>query len=284
MLQAGVLDLLFVEFSVNDGDNREESLRGMEGIVRQCRRRTPDTDICFVYAGAIKNLSRIRPFNIAVHEEVAELYGIPSIDFAAGIYNMLHIGEVEWASLAPDGYHPNDRGHAIYAGFLRKFLDEMLLKEHARLDDHDSLPVEPLIKGNYEHGAMLHHETACYSEDFCIQELQPEKALMNWRYSTEHRYSDHPQAALDFAAEGQCAGLLLLCGPDTGIFEYSVNGEPFVQVNPFDEWCLHAYRPVPVIFPIQNKRGPIFITVRNTAYKDHRSRGMELRVLKLLMS
>lgn len=37
-----------------------------------------------------KNLTGYKPFNIAVHEEVADHYGIPSIDCAAKVYTMIH--------------------------------------------------------------------------------------------------------------------------------------------------------------------------------------------------
>ncbi|MBB3131029.1 lysophospholipase L1-like esterase [Paenibacillus rhizosphaerae] len=43
VLEHGPVDLLFVEFSVNDGTDRSESIRGMEGIVRGCKRRSRPT-------------------------------------------------------------------------------------------------------------------------------------------------------------------------------------------------------------------------------------------------
>lgn len=284
VLSVGNIDLLFVEFSVNDGSDREESIRGMEGIVRQCRRLSPGTDLCFIYTGSERNLARIRPYPIAVHEEVAEHYGIPSVDFAAGIYGMLTNGEVAWSSLAPDGYHPNDEGHEIYAGFLQGYLKELLSTEgdSLMLNHCGHLPAEPLLAGNYEYAEMLPYELADYTGDFQIRELPSGSKLMNWRYATDHRYSDHPDASFTFTVVGQSSGLLLLCGPDTGIFEYSINGGSIVRVNPFDEWCLNAYRPVSVHFPRFQARGSISIMVRNTGLKDKRSQGTGMRVLKLL--
>ncbi|MGG6309416.1 SGNH/GDSL hydrolase family protein [Paenibacillus macerans] len=283
VLREGNVDLLFVEFKVNDGEDREESLRGMEGIVRQCRRLSPETDLCFVYAGAEKNFAGLRPFNIAVHEEVAEHYGVPSVDFAAGVYGMIQAGEAEWAALAPDGYHPNDAGHALYARFMREYLDQVLFGgEHQAGKRPNAIPGEPLIDGNYEHAAMLIYEAADYSDDFRIRKLRPGEPLMNWRYSTEHVYADAPNASLTFETQGRGAGMLLFCGPDTGIIEYSVNGGPYVEANPFDDWCLGAYRPVPLMFPPMGRSGSLHIAVRNTGRKDGRSQGTGWRVLKLL--
>ncbi|WP_145028921.1 SGNH/GDSL hydrolase family protein [Paenibacillus sp. Y412MC10] len=123
VLEHGPVDLLFVEFSVNDGTDRSESIRGMEGIVRGCKRRSPQTDLCFVYTAADKNLGPGVPFNIAVHEEVAAYYGIPSVNYASAIQQGIEEGRWSWKELAPDGVHPNDEGHALYAGFAREFLE-----------------------------------------------------------------------------------------------------------------------------------------------------------------
>ncbi len=282
VLQAGQIDLLFVEFSVNDGDDRDESIRGMEGIVRQCWRLSPEMDICFLYTAAEKNLSGSRPFNIVVHEEVAEHYGIPSVNFAARIYTQVQAGELVWKELAPDGYHPNDAGHALYAGFLQEYLEKALAS--GSMVDHrqEALSAAPLDSQNYEYGMMLDGHGADYSEAFEDRELKPDEPLMNWRFSTEHIYSDDPEACFSFTATGQSAGLVLLIGPDTGIFEYSVNGSPYTAVNMFDDWCLNAFRPLPAMFPIQEKREKLHITVRNTGRKDERSLGTGLRILKLL--
>ncbi|GJM79976.1 hypothetical protein HMSSN139_24720 [Paenibacillus sp. HMSSN-139] len=131
---------------------------------------------------------------------------------------------------------------------------------------------------------MLIYEAADYSEHFRIRKLRPNEPLMNWRYSTEHVFAEASGASLTFQVEGRGAGMLLLCGPDTGILEYSVNGAPYVAVNPFDDWCIGAYRPVPVLFPALEHHGELQVTVRNTGRKDERSKGTGLRILKLLTS
>lgn len=143
------------------------------------------------------------------------------------------------------------------------------------------LPI-PLDSRNYEYGGLLDYSAAAYSAGFRTQELEPGEPLMNWRFSTEHAYTDDPQAEFSFTVTGQGAGLVLLYGPDSGIVEYSLNGGPYAEVNLFDDWCLNAYRPILALFPIQAERGILQITVRNTGHKDSRSTGTGLRVLKLL--
>ncbi|WP_167355847.1 SGNH/GDSL hydrolase family protein [Paenibacillus oryzisoli] len=309
VLSQGEIDLLFVEFSVNDGEDREESIRGMEGIVRQCRRLSPRTDLCYIYTGADKNLTESLPFNIAVHEEVATHYNIPSVNFAARVYSMIQTDEVRWEDLASDRVHPNDAGHALYAAFLEEYLDGVLganeylgrvegAKEYldetvsakvkrdgvqgakACLDDDVSLP-PPINHNNYEYAEMSEVELTdgLVGLEWVTLSTEP---LMNWRYDTRHLYTDTLHASFPFTVYGQSAGILLLCGPDSGVFEYAIDDEPFQPIDLFDHWCLQAYRPIMAMFPIHAERKCRQITIRHTGKKDARSTGTSLRILKLL--
>ncbi|AIQ75828.1 MULTISPECIES: SGNH/GDSL hydrolase family protein [Paenibacillus] len=282
VLQQGTIDLLFVEFSVNDGSDREESIRGMEGIVRQCRRLSPGTDICFLYTAAEKNLSGSNPFNIAVHEEVAEHYKLPSVNFAARVYAQLEAGQMEWTKLAPDGYHPNDDGHALYASFLREYLETALVPGKTNLSSESSLDIPPLAEQNYEYGSLLDFRAADHVNGYELRELSAGDPLMNWRFGTEHLYTHSKEAMFSFTVTGQSAGLMLLYGPDSGIFEYSLNDSSYKAVNLFDEWCPLAFRPIIAMFPIREQRQELRVTVRITGLKDEQSKGTSLRILKLL--
>lgn len=282
VLHRGKIDLLFVEFSVNDGGDREESIRGMEGIVRQCRRLSPDADICFVYTAAEKNLSAEMPFNIAVHEEVADRYGLPSVNLAARIYARIEAGQARWEELAPDLVHPNDAGYALYAQDVREFLNTALMGDVPSIEGSSNMALpSPLDDRNYEHGVMLNvREAAASHVGFTIEETVPEP-LINWRYGAEHLCTDSELALLSFTVSGKSAGLLLFCGPDSGIFEYSLDGLTFHQVNLFDDWCVGAFRPVIAMFSLAGDQQISHITVRNTGLKDERSTGTGLRVLRV---
>jgi acyl-CoA thioesterase-1 len=278
----GEIDLLFVEFSVNDGEDREESIRGVEGIVRQCRRLSPHADICLVYTAADKNLSVDSPFNIAVHEEVASHYELPSVNLAVGIRALIQKGEIRWEELAPDLVHPNDAGYAQYAVYVQAFLEEVLAQPVTGALSSLTIPT-PLMVGNYEFGTMMDISYVEQQNGFKITDVKP-KPLINWRYGLKHLYTDKEDAELSFTVTGRNAGLLLLCGPDTGIFEYSLDGLTFHAVTLFDEWCLGAYRPIIAVFQLQPDDVSTRVIVRNTAQKDEQSKGTCLRVLKLLSS
>lgn len=105
---------------------------------------------------------------------------------------------------------------------------------------------------------------------------------MNWRFGTEHLYTDSKEASFSYTVTGQSVGLLLLYGPDSGIFEYSLNGGPFHAVNLFDEWCPLAFRPIIAMFGIEEQRQELQVTVRITGEKDEQSKGTSLRILQLM--
>lgn len=318
-LSQGAVDLLFVEFSVNDGEDREESLRGMEGIVRQCRRVSPQTELCFVYTAADKNLADELPFNIAVHEEVAEHYGISSVNFAGGVQDLVNAGGATWAELAPDRVHPNDEGHALYASYVNQFVEQAVAavadavaEDEASTDIPDSTEIQnasvvpsssrpsdafatmardselpqPLEANNYEFATMIDIGSNVAREGFEPSALDADDPLMNWRFATDHLVAAGNRGeSLSFELEGRRLAVLLLHGPDSGILEYSLDGgENFAAVDAFDEWCPGAYRPIQVSFPPQPERKVQRVIVRCAGTKDERSKGTGIRVMKLLSS
>ncbi|SFS60273.1 SGNH/GDSL hydrolase family protein [Paenibacillus sp. BC26] len=282
------IDLLFIEFAVNDSqhrehtaEGREETIRGMEGIVRQSRRLLPQADLVFLYSADENNLKEKEPFFISAHEEVAARYGLPSVSFFARVRDWLWAGGGTWEQLAPDRTHPNDDGYAFYADLLLAFLEAALEENTIGTMNEVSfdLPV-PLLEGSYEQGAMR-NISAAYDVKLLLKQGRPDN-MVNWRYAADHLASDSQEAAFSFDANGHGAGLLLICGPDSGMLEFSINGGPFRLVNPFDEWCPLFQRPVPVQLAVHAQAEPMRIMVRNTAQKDERSTGNWLRVLALL--
>ncbi|BBI32661.1 SGNH/GDSL hydrolase family protein [Cohnella abietis] len=288
-LEEGI-DLLLVEFAVNDSqhrarseEGRAETIRGMEGILRQCRTLSPSADIAFLYSANEDNLAEAEPFFIAVHEEVAEHYGIPSVSFMRHARDWLDAGKGKWEEFAPDGVHPSDAGYALYAEALRGFLEHALggsEETGRRVGSRELVLPAPLREDNYELADML-KATSLYDVQSMSWSDRPEP-LVNWRYDAKHLASEEAGAEFSFEVYGRGAGLLLLCGLDTGIFEFSVNGEEYREYNPFDEWCLLFNRPVMALLASREQEVTLRIQVRNTTRKDERSIGNKLRVLRIL--
>lgn len=115
-------DIVFVEFAVNDSStekDKEKVQKSMEGIVRQILSHKPDCAIVFVYT-TTHELKRVNTINF--HQEVANYYGIPTINIEKHI-KALNAGGTNIDSLFADGTHPNDEGYKTYADYVNSVLD-----------------------------------------------------------------------------------------------------------------------------------------------------------------
>jgi lysophospholipase L1-like esterase len=128
-------DIVFIEFSLNDGSdvaNRPAEVTGaLEGIIRKLRTANPETDICLVYTVTAEGLEKagqgIASNSISLHDHVAEHYNLPSINMGIEAARLFAEGKlVHKAPATPngltadgkfifsnDGSHPSARGHVM---------------------------------------------------------------------------------------------------------------------------------------------------------------------------
>ena len=233
-------DLVLVEFAVNDGELTDTQIdRSLEGIVRHARRACPSAEIFFVdtlhrdhladyAAGAL-------PRTVKRHEVIADYYGIPSLNLGAAIDDRLRAGALIWDEFSADDCHPTDAGHELYAELVNDALAEM--REGAALKaiaPRDRLPA--LFSGSIERGALL---------DFPDAGLGPGWSRRIW---VEHGRAvpsveaDAPGALLGLEFAGRVLGLSYVLGPDTGAFEFSVDGGPWIWCDSFDPWAVSGDR------------------------------------------
>ena len=128
VLKNGPLDLLFVEFAVNDdqdgqGNTPAECIRGMEGIIRHARLQNPNVDIVmtfFVNEHIIKSIQKgEQPVSIAAHEAVAKHYQVPTISVAKELTDEITAGTNTFQQYG--GVHPGPAGQALCA----RMMDEL---------------------------------------------------------------------------------------------------------------------------------------------------------------
>ncbi len=125
-------DLVFVEFAVNDQVlTADESQRYMEGIVRNLLEMPNPPMIVFVYTTTAQWAARVE-----AHEEIAQYYGIPSINLQQYMYEKVQAGEIKTEEFLGDGTHPNDNGYFLYGEYIisclnqpDKYLKHIELKE-----------------------------------------------------------------------------------------------------------------------------------------------------------
>lgn len=155
-------DLVFLECRVNGGGGFER--QSVEGIVRQIRRESPRTDICFIYTVGqwmLADLQAGRNTSFGkVMERIANAYGIPTIDLGVEIARREKEGSLVFKGSAPvegkllfsaDGVHPGDAGHQVYCDVIARAMLKM--KDGERAVTH-VLP-EPLEARPWENTALL---------------------------------------------------------------------------------------------------------------------------------
>lgn len=150
-------DLLVVEFAVNDGgDTAQEALDGMEGIVRQALRQSPNMGIVFLYTTTAQYeqdyyAKGVTPPAVAAHHRVAEHYGLLEVNAGPAVHQGIQAGALTDKTVFKDGVHPSDIGHDIYA----KALAAVIIPS---LDGGSPSSIKPLPQllgtGRYEYASL----------------------------------------------------------------------------------------------------------------------------------
>lgn len=307
VLGKGKIDLLFVEFAVNDNqDGRPDparSVRAMEGIVRQAKKANPAVDLVFLYTANESHLAnygkgsrRISaemksqdnsafdntgkpgtvPKEIAAHEKVAGFYGVPSVNFAADVQQRMQHAEFDWKKFG--GVHPAPFGAAIYA-------DDILCLLKAQKEKAPSprpLPDTLLDKNSFVNGKLLDLRKAELGSGWRI-------GVPDWnRISGSKRgqflkcdtlYSETPGSELSLDFTGTAIGIYLTAGPDAGKLEYKIDASGWQTVDLFHGYSSTLHYPYTILFAENLKPGGHKLRLKLSKEKNPRSKGTAARIM-----
>lgn len=285
VLDRGPIDLFFVEFAVNDDQDAkhtsQECIRGMEGIVRHALQQNPNMDIVIVYFINPEMLSQWQsnqtPLTVAAHAEVAQHYGISTINLARNVAQQISAGMLTWEKFG--GTHPAPFGNAICAKMIEELLDqawkEPLLTNYVK--QAHKLP-EPLDRFSYSGGQFVDPKKAALRQGWRLEKP-------NWKElpgSCRDRFRDlmllcgdgaGAELTLDF--EGTAVGAYLLAGPDAGTLQAQIDNGPMIEVNLYHRFSGGLHYPRTVMFATELSPGPHRLTLRisdKTTSKGHAAR------------
>lgn len=269
-------DLVVLEFAVNDGSrNDQEVLASFEGIVRAIRRERPEADLCVVYTLHRTQMPDYEagrlPGSVAVQEQVAEHYGLPSVHMARALAKQVTAGEVSWEVFSKDDCHPTDEGFAMFARTLSEAL-ELLLKAEPR---REAVWPEPLSPDPWEQASMRPVRADESAPGWQHRALA---AKGGWDCFTDLLVSDQAGATVELAAQGRHLGLMYQLGPTSGDLDVAVDDGPPTRLRVFDPWAVHMWRPQYRIFATDLEPGPHRIRVTVAGTHDPRARGHEVRL------
>lgn len=252
-------DLLFIEFAVNDaGAPPEQIHRCMEGIVRQTWRHDPRTDICFVYTLAGSMLEMLKqeqlPRSMAAMEQVADHYGIPTINMGLEVARLEKAGKLIFKAdlprtdaektalgdrmvFSPDAVHPYPNpGHQIYLEVVVRSMET--IRRFGQPGPH-AMPA-PFRPDNWERAKMVPLSAAKLSPGW--QRLEPGKDSLAKRFGNrlpEVWKATKAGESISFRFRGTTAKVYDLLGPDGGQVIVKVGDtEPMVKPR-FDAYCTY---------------------------------------------
>ncbi len=284
----GPVDLLFLEFAVNDdGEPTADSrrLRAMEGIVRHARGLNPNIDILMLYFADKGKVETYRkgetPVVIQDHEKVAAQYGIPVIHLAKEVTRRIDAGQFDWPQFSRDTCHPLERGHAVYAECIETMLDAVWDKKapaDAEPRAHEMPP--PLDPGNYERGRFISLEQAKVVKDWNrVSQWDTEKKC-NYGGAVDVLATETPGAILDLEFEGTLIGISAIAGMDAGILEVVIDGSTPQKFDLFDGYCEQFHRPICRVLAENLSQGKHQLRLTMSAENNPKSMGHAARILK----
>lgn len=292
ILERGPVDLLLVEFAVNDDQDAAHDeaacVRGLEGILRRARRHHPEMDIVvthFVNPGMLEIARKGKePLSVGAHERVARAYGVSTVRLAHEVADRIREGSLTWKEFG--GTHPGPAGNDLAAGMVSALLDRSYrgpLPEEARARPHP-LP-EPLDPESYFRGRFLALTDALMTEGWkletpawkdlpgnCRSRFAREKLLVTAR----------PGERLELSFSGRAVGIYLLAGPDAGRLRATIDGRPAGVHELYHRFSGGLHYPRSVIFAHDLEDGPHVLTLEVVPERHEKSRGNAVRILHFL--
>jgi sialidase-1 len=253
VFQKGKIDLLFEEAAVNDTSierTAEQSLRGMEGIIRHARRVNLNIDIMmmhFVCPTKLEDYEKGKtPLVIESFDKVAEHYGVPSLDLTREIFERLKRDEFSWKDDF-GSLHPSAFGQQLYADSIERLLEKAWSVEARSVIAH--VMPEKLDSGCYDEGKLFHPRIAKKLNGFTVEtdyDAKSEGGKVRTGWNERPQLIGHnPGDSFQVKFKGSAIAIQVIAGPKAGIIEHSFDGENWLEQDLFvtkNSYRLHLNR------------------------------------------
>lgn len=292
VLSKGEIDLLFVEFAVNDEDNNRsetESVKGMEGIIRHAYSENPYMDICVLHfsdpnkhSQYAENENHRMPV-VDAHEKVTSHYQVTSLDLAKEVSARIENGEFTWEEFG--GKHPSALGHQLYSdGIIRVLENSWTNVSDSRKEK--TLPAQ-LDAHAYVNAGLEDIKNAQLLEGFTyVESWVPDDGA-----ETREGFVNVPMlestqvgAQLTYTFTGTDIGILLPAGPDIGDIRYSVDGGTEKTLSLYTSWSGSLHIPFVYMLETELAPGEHTITITAADTKHANSKGNAVRIQSFLVN
>jgi len=237
--------LAILDFAAADRHADMEQVKtSLEGLVRQITLYRATHSQILVYTLTPEILQAYRagktPEYIRVSEQIAEHYGIPSLNLAQYAAEKIRAGEISFAEFSADGVNPTDAGAKIYADAVAKFVDA-LLTAHPVPDKPQAhtLPA-PLFPETDDHGQIVAYEDQAVRRSGSWKPGQT-SLIGPFRHLL---VGNEAGATLTLKFKGSEIGLLDVVDKDSADYEYAIDGAEFRKLSAPKDATGPTMRPV----------------------------------------
>ena len=217
--------LAILDFAADDrGVDIEQVKTSLEGVVRQVILYRATHSQILVYTLTPEMLAAYRagqtPEYVQVSEQIAEHYGIPSLNLAQYAAQKIIAGEISFEAFSADGVNPTDAGARIYADAVATFVDALLTAYPVPDQPQRRTLPPPLFPATDDNGRIVAYEDPPVQRS---GNWQPGQAspIGPFRHLLT---SNQVGATLSLKFQGSEIGILDVVDKDSADYEYAVDG------------------------------------------------------------
>lgn len=251
-------DLVFIEFAVNDTDlTANDAKRYTDGIVWVLEHQEKVPAIVFLYTTKQSGTSFASAK--ATHQQVANYYGLPSIDMGQALIDAI-AGGTAANELFQDGVHPTIKGHEIYTESVKDSISknpDRYLLPHPVKD-------KPLEAAN---------KNLSYPTELSVQSSRLVRTGA-WQVDGENLITNEKGASLKLDFYGSYFGLMYMMNQNVGSVTYSIDGGAAKTVN--TAYSINYYQKVGQIAETNLPEGAHTVIITSAEGKEVRLAGILL--------
>jgi lysophospholipase L1-like esterase len=220
--------LAILDFAADDrGVDIEQVKTSLEGLVRQIvlYRATHSQILVFTLTPEMLEAYRAgrTPEYIRVGEQIAEHYGIPSLNLARYAADKIIAGDLSFEEFSADGVNPTDAGAKIYADAVAEFVDALMTAFPVPDKPQRRTLPPPLFPETDDNGRIVAYE------DLAVQRSdhwKPGQAspIGPFRHLL---VSDETGATLSLKFTGSEIGIIDVVDADSADYQFSIDGGAF---------------------------------------------------------
>lgn len=218
-LDGFVPDIAFIEYVINDPENRAYVQRNVDAIMYKFRTINPDILLAYVATTGVRYEEQARagvePDGVQIAREIAELNNVLFVDAGNALWQEIISTDTDPAQYLPDGVHPSSAGHKIYADTVSAALEKYLptAEPYGLADSH--------LRGSGYGEAWLAPVTAITDTD-CT--------------AANDTLTCETGQGFSLAFFGVAIGVELLLAPDGGQMDCLIDGTTARKINFWDQW------------------------------------------------